>query len=315
MEHFLSESHKHICIKRTLNKGTYQRWFWNKKSGGITNSSGQKIELHKLDRLNIYGSNIRDLNRTELQVGDRVLHESDKLYFGCIIGDTPDYWIIDRNNGDRVEVEKGHDDLILVDHNINRRSSRVPDKNLVFAQTQSELNMAELQSDLATRGECIEQIANLSMGESLFKDLHRRIFSPIYTWGGKYRSEIETEAGVETVVGNREYPTLEIDKVEDEMEIFFRKLANPYLRRSRLSIENLVDALELLHIELARIHPFKDGNGRTIRLFSELVALRWGYKLEWGSSKGNYHDAVRIAVNFRLKRKLRKILTEGLSEL
>lgn len=55
----------------------------------------------------------------------------------------------------------------------------------------------------------------------------------------------------------------------------------------------------LAHVQLAGIHPFADGNGRTSRILASLVMYRGGYRLPeftsleewWGAHQGDYYAA------------------------
>lgn len=41
--------------------------------------------------------------------------------------------------------------------------------------------------------------------------------------------------------------------------------------------QDLIEHVAPLHAELLFIHPFREGNGRTARLFSDLIALKRGF--------------------------------------
>jgi filamentation induced by cAMP protein fic len=43
----------------------------------------------------------------------------------------------------------------------------------------------------------------------------------------------------------------------------------------------VLDRLAHYYSELNAIHPFREGNGRTIRLFLSLLANRYGWWLDW----------------------------------
>lgn len=43
--------------------------------------------------------------------------------------------------------------------------------------------------------------------------------------------------------------------------------------------EHLIEHIAPLHAELQFIHPFLEGNGRTARLFADLIALKNGFDL------------------------------------
>ncbi|MDP4529002.1 Fic family protein [Alkalimonas delamerensis] len=42
-----------------------------------------------------------------------------------------------------------------------------------------------------------------------------------------------------------------------------------------------VNHLAHFFCEMNVVHPFREGNGRTLRLFCELVAIQAGYELDW----------------------------------
>ena len=47
--------------------------------------------------------------------------------------------------------------------------------------------------------------------------------------------------------------------------------------------EKVFDNLAYVMAELNIIHPFREGNGRSIREFNRLMAKRMGYDLNWGN--------------------------------
>ena len=47
--------------------------------------------------------------------------------------------------------------------------------------------------------------------------------------------------------------------------------------------EKIFDNLAYVMAELNIIHPFREGNGRSIREFIRLMAKRMGYDLNWGN--------------------------------
>ena len=50
-----------------------------------------------------------------------------------------------------------------------------------------------------------------------------------------------------------------------------------------VSEEKLFDNMAYVMAELNIIHPFREGNGRTIREFIRLIAKHRGYNLNWGN--------------------------------
>ena len=57
--------------------------------------------------------------------------------------------------------------------------------------------------------------------------------------------------------------------------------------------DKISQKLAIIHNEFNVIHPFREGNGRTIRLFLDLLAVNFGYNpIDWGKeSKAVYFEA------------------------
>ena len=98
--------------------------------------------------------------------------------------------------------------------------------------------------------------------ETTVRELHRRIVARSQPEiAGVYSSLPRRIAGSPVIFPN---PL----KIPDLMSEFGK-----WLRNSEPTLETSFDA----HFRLAAIHPFSDGNGRTARLFMNLLLLRAGY--------------------------------------
>ena len=157
-----------------------------------------------------------------------------------------------------------------------------------------------------------EHYQSLRIGPRTMQDFHERLLSHVFPWAGHLRQE-------DVWVGRRDYPTPPHDVVREQVEGFFREFANPLLRRAREERRALVAALSELHVELARIHPFLDGNGRVIRKLCEVIALQRGYTLDWrlqrSQARKRYHHAVRKAVHDQHRYFLGGLLERALTRL
>jgi len=59
-----------------------------------------------------------------------------------------------------------------------------------------------------------------------------------------------------------------------------------------LDKDEFVEYLADLFCEMNIVHPFREGNGRALRLFCEVLAMQAGYELNWQSvSKEAWLDA------------------------
>jgi len=54
--------------------------------------------------------------------------------------------------------------------------------------------------------------------------------------------------------------------------------------------ETIVDRCGILYLELLKVHPFREGNGRTARAFASYQLLQSGYGRRRGRSLENYID-------------------------
>lgn len=107
------------------------------------------------------------------------------------------------------------------------------------------------------------------------KMLHRELFKDIYSWAGKDRYELGYHGIFRK--GNTEFTSGEKLPVVAkglfsalEAENYFKNLDRERFVKSAASFLNGLNIL----------HPFREGNGRTQRLFMELLAANAGYELD-----------------------------------
>ena len=96
-----------------------------------------------------------------------------------------------------------------------------------------------------------------------------------------------------------------------EFELILRKHI-PTLTHSKMAIAK---KLAFIHNELNALHPFREGNGRTIRLFLDLLATQSGYHpVDWKKTR---HDEYIAACKLGMIKKhsvMKKIVYRGLSK-
>lgn len=101
-------------------------------------------------------------------------------------------------------------------------------------------------------------------------DIHKFIFEDIYYFAGKYRN-------VNISKGNE---FCDCRFIEDNLKKILDKLKEEnYLRET--SENEISTSLAYYLSEINVIHPFREGNGRTQRLFIEYLALINGYDLDF----------------------------------
>lgn len=103
-----------------------------------------------------------------------------------------------------------------------------------------------------------------------FTSIHKFLFEDIYPFAGKFRTE--NIAKDSFTFADFKFIDQELDRILDEL-----KDKNYFSLQSKeelaLSLANLISDLNVLH-------PFREGNGRTIREFIRELALKNGYVLD-----------------------------------
>lgn len=101
--------------------------------------------------------------------------------------------------------------------------------------------------------------------------LHRRLFEEVYDWAGEIR-------GVDVTKGLTRFCTA--TRISPEADRIFGSLA---LAGSLHSLDrpDLVRRAAALYDELNVVHPFREGNGRALRLLFEHLILSCGFTISW----------------------------------
>ena len=104
-----------------------------------------------------------------------------------------------------------------------------------------------------------------------FLDIHRSILQDVYPFAGELRQEMISKGS-----SSFAHPKF----IERELYKIFEELAKEnYLKD--LPREKFISRLAYFLAELNALHPFREGNGRTVREFARQLALNAGYQLEW----------------------------------
>jgi len=103
------------------------------------------------------------------------------------------------------------------------------------------------------------------------KDVHYHLFGDVYPWAGQERT-------IDIAKNNSYFAHVKF--LTREMNKTFSKLQGEYYLQG---LEKNEFCIRLAHYfnEINAAHPFREGNGRTLRLFTESLANQAGYKLRW----------------------------------
>lgn len=123
----------------------------------------------------------------------------------------------------------------------------------------------------------------------LLCEIHLHWLGNIYEWAGRYRT-------VNLAKGDFQWPPH--GRVAANMAAFETSVLRRETPCSRKSLEATTRSIALVQAEFLLIHPFRDGNGRLIRLVSNLMALQAGlppldYDFEDAGRQQAYLDAMR----------------------
>lgn len=150
--------------------------------------------------------------------------------------------------------------------------------------------------DLLEQGE-------VTFDHSLLLEMHAYFLGTLYAWAGKLRRVNVSKDGILFAPADQVKRLLEefepvfkrnIPRVEDTRAVMARKLA-------------------LVHNGLNAIHPFREGNGRTIRLLVDLIAAHAGYgPINWNESGQEVYIAACKNGMARDHRAMERIIYRGL---
>lgn len=143
-------------------------------------------------------------------------------------------------------------------------------KNKLGIKDLDKLKEAELEITSLKIAKARIQKVNGNFDFELLKQIHKYIFEDIYDWAGKVR-------WVNIAKGNMfcNYEYIESNAVH----LFDKLRKEEYLKNT--SAEELPFKLAYYLSEMNVIHPFREGNGRTQRLFIEYLAEGNGHVLDF----------------------------------
>ncbi|WP_058305986.1 Fic/DOC family protein [Gracilibacillus massiliensis] len=139
------------------------------------------------------------------------------------------------------------------------------ENNLFGVSSLEELRDLEAIAFAARAAELVSEKQFLeTFSEQSFKKLHFHLFQDVYKFAGEYRN-------VQLTKGNTRFCQAEF--VASYATSLFAELNDEPAWKS---VEEAADRLAYYKTELNLLHPFREGNGRTIRIFIHAFALSRG---------------------------------------
>jgi len=114
--------------------------------------------------------------------------------------------------------------------------------------------------------------------------IHRHLFQDVYDWAGKVRT-----VDIRKNVPGAEF-FVPVAMIERSAGFAAEALQEDGFLRG-MSREHLVRRLAFHYDQFNYLHPFREGNGRTQRLFWSRVVRAAGYDLDWRRVEGETNDA------------------------
>lgn len=166
-----------------------------------------------------------------------------------------------------------------------------PDKheNLLGITNLDELFEMEALGVLRAQQYMLDLDTTFIFDSRLILDIHQIVFGSLYSWAGKWRT-IGTNIGIETA----KIPYA-VAEYADHVN---------YMKNNIRDKKDLTHCLFFTHHRYTQIHPFNNGNGRTARLITDLVANMNGYQnvqlyvREGNAERENYRNALKAADNY-----------------
>lgn len=112
--------------------------------------------------------------------------------------------------------------------------------------------------------------ADTPITSELIALVHHRIFGELYQWAGRWRT-------VQISKENTIWPAAQF--LDASMQTFERDVLDRFPVASLESDEDFCRAVGEIHGEFLAIHPFREGNARTIKLVTDLLAAQSGRPL------------------------------------
>ena len=156
--------------------------------------------------------------------------------------------------------------------------------NLVGARTKADLEAAEGALVFARLVQLVEHPVPATGDLDEFRAIHRHLFQDVYAWAGQLR-------------------TVDLRKNVDGADFFLPVVmigrASQYAAEelqgdrmlSGLDRERFIERLSYHYDQWNYLHPFREGNGRTQRVFWNRIAADAGWQLDWRGVQGAVNDA------------------------
>lgn len=157
-------------------------------------------------------------------------------------------------------------------------------RNLVGATTQKALDEIEAELSSARAIQLIERPAKITGDLDQLTAIHQRLFQDVYSWAGGLRT-----VDIQKNTADTEF-FMPASRLRRGAGFAFADLSEDKFLRG-LPKTRFVDRLAHHYDQVNYLHPFREGNGRTQRVFWSQLEQRAGYTIDWLKVTGPVNDA------------------------
>lgn len=150
----------------------------------------------------------------------------------------------------------------------------------------------------------VSKKSTVTFNGDLLIEIHRKFLDALYPWAGKLRIVEISKNGI--LFAASQFITTLLKDFDQQLKKNLPTSQDPKIE--------IAKKLAFIHNELIAIHPFREGNGRTIRLFIDLIADHCGsLPITYPKSRKSYIDACRAGMRGDNK-PMKKIMFKGLKK-
>jgi cell filamentation protein len=175
--------------------------------------------------------------------------------------------------------------------------------NKVGARTREDLAAAENDLVEARALELAAKPLKPTFDEDHLRAIHRRLFGDVYEWAGQRRT-VNTRKR-----GDRSAPFFPMQRFAVGVPATFEQIAERNFRPG-MPMDEFVNKLTRTYDEVNHLHLFREGNGRSQRIFLSQIAEHAGYSIDWEAVQGDRNDAVCRAAGHGDRAPMKAMLSE-----